>query len=184
MDCRITDARNCAGGRFCRAEPGWQKEQADWQTGNGSRIKSISYPKEKPAPLSSRRHPQKPEKELIFPQATKRASAQLKSTAQTEVVLANAINSPAVDGFTPWIAISVTDARADILSDSFDAVVENSIVGNYLTGTPESDYVIGIFDTGASAHVMGNGAGIRAGIFAAEPANLKHKHHQRRYRRG
>jgi predicted aspartyl protease len=145
--------------------PGWQKEQADWQTGNGSRIKSISYPKEKPAPLSSRRHPQRPEKELIFQQATRRASAQLKSTADTEVVFTNAIDSPAVDGFTPWIAISVTNARADM--DTFDAIVEDSITGSYLTSTPESDYIIGIFDTGASAHVMGYEAGNRAGIFAA-----------------
>ena len=144
---------------------GWQKEQADWQTGNGSRIKSISYPKEKPTTLSSRRHPQKPQKELIFPQATKRASTRLKSANDIEFVLANAIDSPAVDGFTPWIAISVTDARADM--DTFDAIVENSIAGNYLTGTPESDYVIGIYDTGASAHVMGNEAGTIAGIFGA-----------------
>ncbi|MGD0553088.1 MAG: aspartyl protease family protein [Sedimentisphaerales bacterium] len=146
--------------------PGWQKEQADWQTGNGSRIKSISYPPEKHPPMAKNRKPQKPEKELIFPQATKRASAQLKSTADTEVVFTNAIDSPAVDGFTPWIAISVTDERAD--SDTFDATVEDLIVGNYLTSHPESDYIIGIFDTGASAHVMGYEAGTRTGIFAAD----------------
>ncbi len=145
---------------------GWQKEQVDWQTGNGSRIKSISYPKEKPAPLSNRRHPQRPEKELIFPPATTRASAQLKPTADTEIVFANAIDSPAVDGFTPWIVISVTNERAD--SDTFDATVEDSIVGNYLTSHPESDYIIGIFDTGSSAHVMGYEAGNLAGIFAAD----------------
>ena len=145
---------------------GWQKEQADWQTGNGSRIKSISYPPEKHPPMAKSRRPQKPEKELIFPQATKRASAQLKSTADTEVVFTNVIDSPAVDGFTPWIAISVTDERAD--SDTFDATTEYSIVGNYLTSHPESDYIIGIFDTGSSAHVMGNEAGNRAGIFAKD----------------
>jgi len=145
---------------------GWQKEQADWQTGNGSRIKSISYPKEKPAPLSSRRHPQRPEKELIFPQTTKRASAKLKSTADTEVVFTNAIDSPAVDGFTPWIAISVTDARET--EDILDADVWDSIEGDFLTSTPESDYIIGIYDTGASAHVMGYEAGNLAGIFDAD----------------
>ncbi len=144
---------------------GWQKERADWQTGNGSRIKSISYPSEKHPPMAKSRKPQKPEKELIFPQATKRASAQLKSTADTEVVFTNAIDSPAVDGFTPWIAISVTDERAD--SDTFDATEEDSIAGNYLTSHPESDYIIGIFDTGSTAHVMGYEAGSRAGIFAA-----------------
>ena len=146
--------------------PGWQKEQADWQTGNGSRIKSISYPPEKHPPMAKSRRPKKPEKELIFPQATRRASAQLKSTADSEVVFTNTIDSPAVDGFTPWIAISVTNARAD--SETFDANVENSIVGSYLTSHPESDYIIGIFDTGASAHVMGYEAGHLAGIFAAD----------------
>ncbi|MGA2324390.1 MAG: aspartyl protease family protein [Sedimentisphaerales bacterium] len=146
--------------------PGWQKEQADWQTGNGSRIKSISYPPEKRPPMAKSRRPQKPEKELIFPPATTRASAQLKSTADTEIVFANAIDSPAVDGFTPWIVISVTDERAD--SDTFDATTEYSIVGNYLTSHPESDYIIGIFDTGSSAHVMGYEAGNRAGIFAKD----------------
>jgi predicted aspartyl protease len=142
---------------------GWQKEQTDWQTGNGSHIKSISYPKEKPVPLSSRRHPQMPEKELIFPQTTKRASAKLKSAADTEVVFTNVIDSPAVDGFTPWIVVSVTNERED--SDVADADVWDSITGSYLTGHPESDYAIGIYDTGSSTHVMGYEDANRAGIY-------------------
>jgi predicted aspartyl protease len=146
--------------------PEWQKEQADWQTGNGSRIKSISYPPEKHPPMAKGRKPQKPEKAMILPPAATRASAQLKSTADTAVVFANVIDSPAVDGFTPWIAISVTNARGDDLE--LDAVTEYSIVGSYLTGHPESDYIIGIYDTGASAHVMGNQAGNRTGIFDAD----------------
>ena len=71
-----------------------------------------------------------------------------------------------MDGFTPWIAVSVTDARGDDLE--LDAVTEYSVVGNYLTTPPESDYVIGIFDTGSSAHVMGYEAGNRAGIFTKD----------------
>jgi predicted aspartyl protease len=155
-----------AQGLVFAEKPGWQKEQADWQTGNGSRIKSISYPPEKHPLMTKSRRPQKPQKELIFPQATQRKATQLKSTANTEFVLTNVIDSPAVDGFTPWIAISVTNARAD--SDTFDATVEDFITGNYLTIHPESDYVVGIYDTGASAHVMGNEAGIHAGLFAAD----------------
>ncbi len=142
---------------------GWQKEQADWRLGNGSRIKSISYPKEKPAPLSSRRHPQRPEKELIFPQATRRTATLLKSTADTEVVFTNVIDSPAVDGFTPWIVVSVTDAHGEELE--LDAVTEYSIVGNYPASHPESDYTIGIYDTGASTHVMGYEAANLAGLY-------------------
>jgi hypothetical protein len=143
--------------------PGWQKEQADWQTGNGSRIKSISYPPEKRPSMAKSRRPQRPEKELIFPQATRRTAKLLKSTADTEVVFTNAIDSPAVDGFTPWIVVSVTDERAS--SEIPDATVEDFIVGNYLTGTPESDYAIGIYDTGASTHVMGYEAANLAGLF-------------------
>jgi Aspartyl protease len=142
---------------------GWQKEQTDWRAGNGSRIKSISYPKEKPAPLSSRRHPQRPEEELIFPQATKRTATMLKSTADTEVVFTNVIDSPAVDGFTPWIAVSVTDERDD--SEIADATVWDFIAGHYLTSTPESDYTIGIYDTGSSTHVMGYEAANLAGLY-------------------
>jgi predicted aspartyl protease len=144
--------------------PGWQKEQVDLQTGNGSRIKSISYPPEKHPPMAKSRMSHKPERELMFPQATKRASAQLKSTAGTEVVFTNAIDSPAVDGFTPWIAVSVTNERET--DDISDAVVKDSIVGNpYLTGHPESDYAIGIYDTGASTHVMGYEAANLAGLY-------------------
>jgi hypothetical protein len=157
-----------AQGLVFAEKPGWQRDQADWQTGNGSRIKSISYPPGKHPLMAKNRKQQKPQKELIFPQATKRTASQLKSTTDTEFVLTNTVDSPAVDGFTPWIAISVTDARADIFSDSFDAIVENSITGNYLTANPQSDYIVGIYDTGASAHVMGNEAGNVAGLFTAD----------------
>ena len=144
--------------------PGWQKEEADWRLGNGSRIKSIAYPKEKPLPVSNSRQPQRPEKIMIAPKAVQRTAVQLETSSGP--VFANAIDSPAVDGFTPWIAVSVTNARGAELE--LDAVTEYSIVGSYLTAHPESDYIIGIFDTGASTHVMGNAAGNRAGLFTAD----------------
>jgi len=144
--------------------PDWQREEVGWRMTGGSQIKAIEYPQDKPAPLSHRRQPQTPEKKLIVPQAIQRTAFQLEAT--TEVVLANVINSPPVDGFVPWIAVSVTNARLD--SDTFEAETKYSVTGNYLTAHPESDYAIGIYDTGASAHVMGNAAGIRAGIFGAD----------------
>jgi len=143
-------------------QAGWQKEQADWRLGNGSRIKSIAYPKEKPPPVSSRRQRQKAEKKLIMPQGVERTAIQLNAT--TGAVFANAIDSPPIDGFVPWIAVTVTDKRGDEFD--FEAVTEYSIVGNYLTSRPDSNYAIGIYDTGASTHVMGNSAGIRAGLFS------------------
>ena len=158
-----TDSTVLTTGTSGAGRPGWQKEQTDWQTGNGSRIKSISYPPEKRPPMAKSRRPHKPEKQLILPPATARASAKLKSTAGTEVVFTNAIDSPAVDGFTPWIAVSVTNARED--SETVDADVWDSITGSYLTGHPESDYAIGIYDTGASTHVMGYEAANLAGLY-------------------
>ena len=68
-----------------------------------------------------------------------------------------------MDGFTPWIAVSVTNARED--SETVDADVWDSITGSYLTGHPESDYAIGIYDTGASTHVMGYEAANLAGLY-------------------
>jgi predicted aspartyl protease len=144
-------------------QPDWQREEVTWRAGGNTRIKAIEYPPEKRPPMAKSRRPQRPEKELIFPQATKRTATLLKSTADTEVVFTNVIDSPAVDGFTPWIVVSVTDERAD--SEIADATTEYSIVGNYLTGHPESDYIIGIYDTGASAHVMGYEAANLAGLF-------------------
>lgn len=113
--------------------------------------------------MAKGRKPQKPEKALIFPPAAMRASARLKSTADTAVVFANMIDSPAVDGFTPWIVVSVTDKRED--SEVADADVWDSITGSYLTGHPESDYAIGIYDTGSSTHLMGYEDANRAGIY-------------------
>jgi predicted aspartyl protease len=148
------------------ARPDWQREEVTWRMSGGTKIKAIEYPQGKPAPLSNKRHLQKPEKKLIFPKAVQRTAAQLNATSLTDTVFANAIDSPPVDGFVPWIAVSVTNARSSDLE--LDAVTQYSIAGSFLTSHPESNYAIGIYDTGASAHVMGNAAGIRAGLFSAD----------------
>lgn len=44
------------------------------------------------------------------------------------------------------------------------------MVGSYLTPTPETDYAIGIFDTGAGAHIIGNADAVRAGLFSHWPS--------------
>jgi predicted aspartyl protease len=92
------------------------------------------------------------------------ATSELAPFAQesTGPILANVIDSPPIDGFVPWIAVAVTDARLGILE--INAIPTTSVVGTYLTYNPQSDYAIGIWDTGAGAHVMGNAAAIRAGM--------------------
>jgi predicted aspartyl protease len=151
----------CALGKM--GDPNWQREEVNWRMPGGSKIKAIDYPQEKKAPLSHGRHAQKPRKKLITIDATKQLAA--KDQISTGYAIANVIDSPAVDGFVPWIAVSVTDQRGD--EGEVEAVIEEAITGGDLTGTPENDYIIGIYDTGASAHVMGNAAGIRTGIFGA-----------------
>jgi predicted aspartyl protease len=155
----ITVAQTCA---FAQ-RPGWQKEQVDWRLG-GSRIKAIAYPQGKQVPLSSRRQRQKPKKEQLLLGDLYQTTA--NAEAGTAVVTANVIDSPPIDGFVPWVAVSVTNARLDPLE--YEAVTQYSIVGSFLTGSPESDYAIGIFDTGASAHVMGNVAAVTAGLFSTD----------------
>jgi hypothetical protein len=76
------------------------------------------------------------------------------------------IDSPPVAGFVPLITVAVTDKR----SDDADWVAEthSSVVGKYLTKSPETDFTIGLFDTGASVHLMGYAAAKRTGIYAAD----------------
>ncbi|MFI4910624.1 MAG: TIGR02281 family clan AA aspartic protease [Sedimentisphaeraceae bacterium JB056] len=63
------------------------------------------------------------------------------------------IDHPPIIGFVPYIAISFTDEN---LGDtSYDAQQKLSYVGTSLVANPSANFGIGIFDTGASAHVIG-----------------------------
>jgi hypothetical protein len=150
---------------------GWQKEQADWRLTGGSRIKSITYPQEAP-PLTRSRRPAraKPRRKQLAPDILMRtefltaSDSTTPATGTTGAIFATVIDSPPIDGFVPWIAVSVTNKREAQLE--LEAITEYSIVGSYLTGNPQSDYAIGIYDTGASAHVMGYSAAVKAGLFS------------------
>lgn len=151
-------------GAFAK-QPGWQRQQVDWRMTGGSRIKAVSHPDQKPLPMAAdRKFSRCPvSKKLLTPETAVRlegAGEQL-----TEPVVAAVIESPPIDGFVPWIATVVTDDRLD--PGEIDAVPQSSVTGNYLTATPQADYAIGIFDTAASAHVMGNAAANRAGLFSS-----------------
>jgi predicted aspartyl protease len=146
---------------------GWQKEQADWRLSAGSRIKSITYPQQKPPPTRAKlSKPTKPRRKQLSPDPLRRIEFLTAGTAES--IYASVIDSPPVDGFVPYIAVSVTDAHnTDEFSlTPYDALTEYSITGSYLTAHPESGYAIGIYDTGASAHVMGNDAATKAGLFS------------------
>ena len=80
-------------------------------------------------------------------------------------ILSNVIDSPPIAGFVPRIAVAVTDRHSDDLD--FIAQPRSSIVGNYLTNKPETSYIMGLFDTGASTNIISNAGAIRSGIFTS-----------------
>ena len=144
--------------------PGWRKEQTNWRLTGGERIKAVSYPEGNTPPTLKKRQPHKPQRKLISRQDVKRTSIKTSSVVGGSI-FANLIDSPPIDGFVPWIAVAATNARSDV--GELDAVTQYSITGHDLNSTPQSSYAIGIYDTGASAHVMGNGAATRMGLFSS-----------------
>lgn len=139
----------------------WQRRDVDWQAGSGRRIKGIHYPKDKPLPTQAER--QEVRRSSI---ATNRKTLLSTSAKMSAVVVADEmlVESPPVDGFVPWIAVSITKERNGELE--LEADVETWARGSYPTGVdPDMDYIIGLFDTGASAHVMGYAAGVQAGVY-------------------
>jgi hypothetical protein len=146
-------------------KPGWKKEQADWRLSGGSRIKSISYPQNKsPQTRAKMAKPAKPRRKQLSPDPLRRI--EFITAGAVESIYASVIDSPPIDGFVPWIAVSVTNARSD--ETDIEAAIHSSITGSYLTAHPESDYAIGIYDTGASAHVMGYDASTQAGLYSSD----------------
>jgi len=142
---------------------GWEKQQVDWRATGGVRIKSVHYPKHNPPAMRETHKAGKCGKKVLPRDAAWRLILWGEQTPGP--VIANVIDSPPIDGFVPWVAVAVTDARSDI--GELEALTQTSVVGDYLTGSPESDYAIGIYDTGASAHIMGNVAATQAGLFDA-----------------
>jgi hypothetical protein len=149
--------------------PGWQRQEVNWRITGGGSIKAIHYPEEKPPLLLTRqdgRRPGAPYKKIL---ADKSARQDKTFTAESAApVLATVIESPPIAGFVPWVAIAVTDERLEELE--INAEPNPWVIGNYLTSTPETDYGIGIFDTGAGAHIIGNADAVRAGLFDYYPS--------------
>ena len=123
----------------------WQREEVNWRVSGGSQIKAIYRPPEE---------------------------ASAKSTSDKAApVAANVIDSPPEAGLVPWIAVVTTDARGEELNMVADA--ESSIIGTPMAD-PQTDYAIGIFDTGASAHIMGYEAANNLGLFNINPSDPCH----------
>ncbi len=148
---------------------GWHRREVNWHLSGGYRVKAISYPRQKAPKTLTRQHyghTFMPHKKVLPIEAASRLAVQ-NETASGPIV-ATIIDSPPVDGFVPWVAVSITKDRSEI----FDlyAVPTTSISNNYPDSVdPQSDYAVGIFDTGASAHVIGNAAAWQAGLFYGDP---------------
>ncbi|MFH1613658.1 MAG: aspartyl protease family protein [Planctomycetota bacterium] len=173
MDCKAPYARVrviivllavaiiCCAAAASAQNKNWNRQSTDLRLPGGGRIKAINYPADKPPRLRRNRplgpkkihHRQTPPKDTILPQ-------DIQATT-----LSYLIDSPPIAGFTPYVVISVTDARAeegDTVSYQY-----TTVTGDYLTGSPQTDYSVGIFDTGAAAHLMGYANASAAGIYAA-----------------
>ncbi len=145
--------------------PGWQRQQVNWRMTGGSSIKAVNYPQGKPLPMLGKRDGRRPKslrKKILPAEAAFRLAPFAQQSSASLIALV--IDSPPIDGFIPWIAVAVTDERFDEIDARFDAVPTSSVIGNYLTSNPETDYAIGIFDTGASAHVMSYAAADQVGL--------------------
>ena len=153
---------------FARAgRPGWRRQEVDWRVTGGGRITGVRHPEQEEPPLvheQASRQPRSVRKAILHrgPESGEPSLGLLS----VPTVMVNVIDSPPIAGFVPWIAVAVTDKR----SDDFDWVAEThmSVVGRPLTNSPQTDFIIGLFDTGASVHVIGRAAANRAGILAAD----------------
>ncbi len=159
----LLTAAMCASSFAQAGQPGWQRKEVNWKTPNGTRIKAVNYPADKPLPTLAQREPTAVSKKVLEPKTSLLLSQDSQQSPAS--IIANVIDSPPVDGFVPWIAVSITDERN--YPYELDAVDTTTVTGNYLTSTPESDYAVGIFDTGASSSLISDDDAFKTGMYDA-----------------
>jgi hypothetical protein len=140
---------------------GWKKQDIYLRLSGNQQIKAIYHPAgSTPRMMRDKDQPPQHAKRFRYP-----LRGSLTSWAGLiQPVMLNVIDSPPIDGFVPYIVTSVTNARSDDID--WAAYPESAITGLDLTLTPESDYAIGIFDTGASVTLFGYFDAISTGIYS------------------
>ncbi len=134
----------------------WQQTQTKLRMPNGSTIKGIHSPPGKEVPTRQDTDP-------VFPVAEDE-SIGIQPSVRTGTT-AGLIDSPPVDGFVPWIAVTTTNENSGELE--FVAVPDTGPISTVrTTATDPNTAVVGIFDTGASAHVFSNEAGNTLNLFS------------------
>jgi len=145
----------------------WRQEDVDWRMTGGDRITAIRYPEQGKPPFFEEQSgiPPKIVRKHVSPRSARPEDSSW-GLFGSPTVMANLNESPPIGGFIPWIAIAVTDER----SDDFDWVAQThtSVVGQYLTDSPETDFAIGLFDTGGGIHFLSQAAANRTGIYDAD----------------
>lgn len=149
--------------------PGWQREEVNWRATAGIRVKAIQYPADvAPSTLSrnGRPGPAQIQRKALTKEQTRRSALLAGSTTQAAPAgaVAYVINSPPIDGFVPWIALAATDEDQ---YDDWGATPSVGVVGNYLVANPQTDYGIGLFDTGAGISVLNNATANTLNLFGA-----------------
>lgn len=138
----------------------WKKEAAEIRLQGGNRITAIYHPADKaPRMMKDHRQPLGHSKMLRYP------LGRVSSMSLLEPVLMGIVESPPIDGFVPYVAVAVTDARLDDME--FEATPEPVITGSYLTTSPQTSFAVGIFDTGASASLIGYANAVKTGIYGS-----------------
>jgi predicted aspartyl protease len=160
---------------------GWQRHPVDWRMSGGTRVKAINYPNEKPPPVLDEYEYRQPvvlhkkvpliesgSRPILFDQEQMSMApvAASDSASGSAYVSVSVIDSPPIDGFVPWIVVAVTDSRSAELE--VNAIPRTSVTGSFLASNPpQDDYAVGIFDTGAGAHVMGYDDAAQTGLNSA-----------------
>lgn len=144
---------------------GWRRQAVEWRLTSGLRIRAINHPPTAAPPTLESRRPDartRVRRQGVDRKRFARRAAGIDTAPITPSVLV--IDSPPIDGFQPWLAVLATDKDK---FDEWDAEPSTSVLGDYLTPNPQTDYALGLLDTGAGICVLGNTASTTLGLFAA-----------------
>ncbi len=141
--------------------PGWQRQEVNWRMTGGRSVKAVNYPADKPPMMLNQHRRGQPKVRLKAITPPLEAAISKPTAGMVSVAV---IDAPPLNGFVPWIVVSITNASSGL---DIDAVPSEYVVGNPLTGSPESDYAIGIFDTGASSNIISDDDAFKTGIYGA-----------------
>ena len=140
---------------------GWLRETVDWRAGPGRRVRAIRHPVDRPVVTRRQRPVSRHRLEL---RSTATPSIAAAGAETPRYVYVNVIDSPPIDGFVPWVVVGVTDGTAGW---DFNGYPSAEVFGDYLTGSPETDFAVAIFDTGASASLFSVSDVVKTGIYGA-----------------